>query len=164
MEDKSIADMRHEVIDNTIRVENLLNEIMQIDMGFEIQESPNREDILNLEEIHKFHKHILDKFRLHSKFEYLKAILPKDKNEWPKDYARKCKRFIEIRNKFAHTLAPEKPYKEGTIGMLSLEFDIITKRIEEWEKLYLEHLELFKEIYDFIYNQFYTPIDLDEKR
>ncbi len=167
MGEKSIAEMRHEVIDNTIQIEILFDEIMQIDMGFEIEPSPDGEEILNLEEIHKFHKYILNKFRLHSKFEYMNSILPQDKSKWPTDYGKKWKRFIEIRNKFAHTLAPKKPLKEaeeGTVGMLSSDFDYVTKRVEEWEKLYLEHTALYNEIHNFIYPLFYINIKLGEKK
>lgn len=168
-ENKTIAEMRHEVIDNTIRIELMLDNIIQIDMGFEpdYQEIGDEEDpektyaiIVNEKGIKRFKKFFLEKTNLERKFDILKDIIKEGNKSVPQDIWEKAKKIREIRNIFAHTLAPKYPYKPQTIGMVATDFDCLIKNIEDWEKLYEEHTTLFNEVHKIIFDLFYVHIDL----
>jgi len=168
---KTIPEMRHEVIDNTIEIELMLENIIQIDMGFE----PDYQEIMgedgkpefmvdNENGIHRFRKFFLEKMSLEKKFDIIKDIIKEDsKKSVPSNMWEEAKRLREIRNKFAHTLAPKYPlYKPGTIGIPASDFEAHSKHFEEWEKLHKEHSELYHRIYNIIWNLFYTSVKLEE--
>lgn len=158
---KTIPEMRHYVIDNSIRIEKLLDEIIQVDLGFEPEFSPDGKEIINLKQITKFDEEIIKKFNFPAKFNYVKKFAEKKKDKsFPDFYGKDWNRFIEIRNKFAHTLAPAYPlYKEGMVAILASDYERHSKKFDEWEKLSLEHTKLFKKLYELIFNIFYTKIN-----
>jgi len=170
MENKTIAEMRHEVIDNTIRLELMLEDIIQTNMGFEmdLQEEENEDGesevvIGNEKGIKKFRKFFLDKINLDRKFEIIKTIIKEDsKNSVPTNIWEYAKRVKEIRNIFAHTLAPKYPERPRTLKMEALDYDCPIKNVEDWKKLYEEHTKSFNFVYETISKLFYIKIDTKE--
>lgn len=161
-----IPEMRHEVIDSTIEVEELLDEIIKINFGFEAifddeTQFLDPDQALNKEEIKKFREHILKKFSLPAKFKFVEGMAKpvKGAKGLPKDYGKKFSRFIEIRNLFAHTLAPKRPYKPGIIGISASAYERISKKIEEWENLYREHKKLADILHSSIFRNFYIGLE-----
>ena len=164
---RAIAQMRHEVIDNSIRIENLLNRIIQTDLGLEphyvpyVDELGNEtdfEEIENINQVSRFRKFFLDKSSLEKKFEILKDILRKNKQKSvPEKFWKDAKDFREIRNTFAHTLAPKYPDKNPKkLYMFITDFDCKIKDIGDWNKLYVKHTKLFNEIHKIIFNLFHS--------
>lgn len=159
---REISKMRHEVIDNTIEVEELLNEIIQINLGFEAEfDSKTKvlhpDKALNKEEIKKFREHILKKFNLPAKFKFVEGMAKpiKGAKGLPKDYGKKFSRLIEIRNLFAHTLSPINPFEFGDIKTLNLLYKSVSKKIEEWKNLHKEHEKLTDILHSSIFRNFY---------
>jgi len=165
---KKIADMRHEVLDNTIKLELMLEDIIQTAMGFEpdyqeIEGEYGELEVVvdNEKDIRRFRKFFLEKLSLEKKFDVVKSIIKEDlKKSVPTNIWQNAKRLREIRNIFAHTLAPKYPYRPKTIGMVASDYDCLIKDIEGWEELYEEHTKLFGIINEIITNLFYVKLDL----
>jgi len=164
----TIAEMRHEVIDNTIKLELMLEDIIQTTMGFEpdlreIGGEDGESEVIadNEKDVMRFKKFFLEKLNLEKKFDIIKNIIKEDlKKSVPTNIWGDAKKLREIRNTFAHTLAPKYPYKPKTIGMVASDLDCVIKDIEEWKKLYEEHTQLFKRVYEVITKLFYIRLDL----
>jgi hypothetical protein len=166
MEDKkTIAEMRHEVIDNTIRIEILLDDIIQTDLGLEpsyfsgIDTDGNElEYIENINQLDRFKKFFLEKTNLDRKFEIIKDIIKGDpKKIIPQTFWKDAQRIREIRNIFAHTLSPRHPEGQTTVKEVTEDLDSQIKTLKGWEKLYQEHTKLFDEGYKILFNLFYFP-------
>jgi len=164
MEGNTIAEMRHEVIEDTIRIEEMLDGIIKIELGFE-EEWDEKEGLINSREIEEFKKYILKRFNLPSKFSYIGDIIRRSKGEktLPKGYGKDCQNIMEIRNTFAHTLAPTGTlYQKGSVGVLSSQYEFNSKNVnKEWENLYEQYLKSFNKVYNKIHNLFYMPINLN---
>jgi len=157
-ETKSIEEMRHEVIENTIRLENIFDEIISDSLGFELEGGYDDEIPENADNM-IFRKHFLQKLNLPQKYSLVKDITEiqmKEKlsNHFGKDFLK----FIQIRNKFAHTLSPPKRDIPGMIGISIKDDERINKQIKDWIAMYLEHTKLYEKFHKELREMFFIKI------
>ena len=153
MENKTIAEMRHEVIEHTIELENFLDELIMLSFGMEMD--MNRDYRKYNEITSVFEKHFLSKSSISRKFEVVKEIIrDKRRKELPKSFGSDIKEFIEIRNLFAHQLFPI--IEED---MCSIKKEMVQMDKDKFGKKYTTHSKLYKKLMDFIFGVFYKKID-----
>jgi hypothetical protein len=153
MENKTIAEMRHEVIEHTIELENLLSELIMLSFDMEIDINGDYGKYNEITSV--FEKHFLSKAPISKKFEVIKEIIKdKQRKELPKDFGSDVKEFLEIRNLFAHQLFPVMDE-----DMCSIKREIVQKDKDKFEEKYLRHSVLYKKLIKFISGVFYKKID-----
>jgi|SRR3989344_2148415 len=149
-------EMLHEVITNTIYLDNAINEIISIYFhAYNFKEDEEGKSS-TLEPVERFHRLFLQELGFSSKLKIIREIAEpyKDKIVFPKDFDEKFRRFYLIRNIFAHSLyakhvgSKEMPHKAPSNA--------------KWDDLYKEHKEAFGELNDFLMKKVYDIVLKDE--
>jgi len=139
-----IAKMRYEVIENTIKIENLLDELILLNFKMEID--INGDYRKWREETEVFKKHFLNRAPVSKKFEIIKEIIRDNwRKEIPSDFSSDVGEFLKIRNIFAHQLSPE-------LGedMCSIEREMIEKDKDKLIELHKMHCQLYSKLLGYI--------------
>ena len=153
MVEKFISEMRHEVIEHTIELENFLDELIMLSFDMEIDINGDYRKYNEITSV--FEKHFLSKTSLSRKFEVIKEIIrDKRRKELPKDFGSNVKEFMEIRNLFAHQLFPIINEE-----MCSIKRKMVQEDRNKFEEKYKIHIALYKKIFDFILEVFYRRIN-----
>jgi PHD/YefM family antitoxin component YafN of YafNO toxin-antitoxin module len=130
---KPISEMRQEVIEQGIIIENSVDNLLV--SFFEIPSDKKR----------KFQENLLSN-SLDRKFGIIKNILNSENKKGFEKLCTNAKRHRENVNKFKHQfLAPLNRNNEEVVAILASEFEKI-KLPEEFEKIYTENCELHKKI------------------
>jgi len=153
MENKTIAEMRHEVIENTIEIENFLSELIMLAFDMEMDINGDYKKYNEITSV--FEKHFLSKTPLSKKFEVIKEVIrDKRRKELPRDFGSDVKEFIEIRNLFAHQLFPTIEEDMSSIQKERLKIDK-----DKFEEKYIRHSKLHKKLFKFIFGVFYKKAE-----
>lgn len=136
------------VIINTIRLDNLLSEIISIYFGAYYFQRNERDFQSSIEPRKDFHKFFLQEMGSYSKLKIIKEINNHfiEKVIFPKRFNEDFRKLYQIRNIFAHSLEPNI-------------VDKITKKESidnNWDNLYQEHKEAFNKVFDFLSIKFYN--------
>jgi hypothetical protein len=167
MADRVPQEMLHDVIVNTIYLDNAINEVIR--MSFDIQPSwghpvgvdENGEidfELLNELKIEKFDRFFLQELGSSSKLRIIREIINdecKVQISLPKEFDNKFLTFYKIRNIFAHSLYPKHLNKHEVPNYVPSD--------AKWEELHAEHTALFKELNDFFVNQLFNALELSEE-
>lgn len=150
-------DLLHEVIVRTIEFDNFSNSIIRTAFGLELDFAGEEDNYrpTNLNEINRFNRFFLEQLGSSSRAELLLNIVDdicksnKDKKLNCTDFKGKLIEFYKIRNIFAHNL-----YPKDLNGFTRLE-----SNDPHWIPLNKRHKELYQELYDFLHNNCFIPID-----
>lgn len=141
---KKVEEIRHEILEDSIFMENYLNEEIASFFGFDAYKSSYYSKLQK--ETDLFTEFFLRHRSISNKFEIMKKIIKFIGSKLGKDFGKNVNNFLEIRNKIAHSFAPRYLYKEGIIGVSSIEFEINSNHWKDWDKKYNESKNLFKKI------------------
>lgn len=149
METKTISEMRHEVIEYAILLDNFLDEEILSYFGLDEWEASYNNEI-------ELEREIFKKFFLSMsssrKFELIKKIIKSLGETLYSRFGADTKLFREIRNTFAHSLYPE--IEEDF--MPKFQKDMVKLQQEDWEKMHSEAKALYSKIIKELDNKFYT--------
>lgn len=160
-------DLLNDVITNTIRLDNAINEIIRRSFdirafwGYPTGVDENGEvdyELLNELKIEKFDRFFLQELGSSSKLRIIKEIINDDCKVpicLPKDFDTKLLTLYKIRNVFAHSLYPKHVHKNEVPNYVPTD--------AKWEELHAEHTALFKELNDFLVNQLVDALELSEE-
>ena len=160
---RDIKEMRHEVIENAIAMENFLNEIILNSFGMEIEFTPTGEIWENKSEVdpdkmnyrNMFNEYFLSRLNFPSKFKLIKELAKNMKNELYEEFSKEAQKFVEIRNRFAHNIYPDildQHKKMESYGKY------IRQQQTEWENYYLEYSTLYDKITLILFKTFFNEI------
>ena len=136
---KDIKDMRHEVIEYAISLNNVLDhEIMTyFDLFAHDDYAVQVEGTRNI-----FFKSFLLNMAFPKKFRLIKEIIEEIGGSVSKEFGANTEKFTQIRNTFAHSLYPEKAEE----FMPTMYKSIILLEQKEWERTHEEAKALYKKI------------------
>lgn len=150
MEKKDIKEMRHEVIELAIMLENYLNEEITTFFGLSSWDASYHTQIDRERDI--FVEYFLHYMSLNKKFKIIKKLIENIGEKLYEGFATDEEKFREIRNKFAHTLYPE--VEENF--MPKMKIDLVKSQQEDWKKIYGEAKTLYFKILRELDSKFYT--------
>ena len=103
MEKIDLSQMRHDVIENTIRTDNFIKDIIRTSFGLELDYLPNGE-VNNEEEIKRFNKFFLEEIGWLTKLRLIKEIANDiDENtKIPNKFEEKFEEYYKIRVHFSN--------------------------------------------------------------
>lgn len=137
--DKPIQNIRHEIIEGAIEIEDIIDENILLSFGLEDQG-----DGEGIKEIFRFKKYFLERMSLEKKFGIIQDIIEDDMHKKiPEWFGKDCKKFREIRNEFSHK---------------TLKIDFVRNK-EEVTKSYEEYTQIYNKLKEFLMETFYMPID-----
>jgi len=145
-----IAEMRHEVIEFSILLENYLDEEITTFFGLDSWDASYHMQIYREREI--FIESFLRYMSLSKKFEIIKNLIKEIGEKLYKEFGKDVKRFSQIRNIFAHTLYP----KVEEDFMPKMKIDLVKSQQEDWEKMNKEAKTLYLKIIKELDSKFYT--------
>ncbi|MBU2633878.1 MAG: hypothetical protein KJ674_01395 [Nanoarchaeota archaeon] len=152
MDEKSLSEMRHEIIENTIEIENFLDELIILSFDMELDINRNYKKYNEITAV--FEKYFLHRAPISKKFAIIREIITdKRMKKIPSDFGSDIQEFITIRNVFAHQLFP---VMEEDIPNMKKRW--IKEDIEELKTKYVRHATLYDKLYDFIFKIFYKEI------
>lgn len=131
-------DLLHDVILNTIRIDNLIEEI--IDRGFGFKHKFWDEKKIDEVKVEMFNKYLFQDIGASTKFDIAEEIMQRDYPyvKLPKNLKEKFIRFYKIRNIFAHNVELKGVEKKYLPELQEL----------NWENLHKEHEKIYSEIMD----------------
>lgn len=150
MEDKSIKDMRHEVIEYAILLDNYLEEEIMTFFGFDAYDASYHRQIDKERDI--FYDSFLRYMSFSKKFDIIKKLVKCLGEKLYSGFESDKERFLEIRNKFAHSLYPEVDEE----FMPQFKKELVELEQKDWEKMYTEAKEIYKKIIEELDSKFYT--------
>ena len=145
-----IKEMRHEIIELAILLENYLDEEITTFFGLDSWDASYYMQIDREREI--FVNSFLRYMPLNKKFEIIKKLIKEIGEELYGEFGKDVKKFIEIRNTFAHTIYPE--VEEDF--MPKMKIDLVKSQQKSWKKMYREAKKLYLKIIKELDNKFYT--------
>lgn len=167
MEGRAPEKMLHEVIINTIALDNVINNLIRTYFGIQPywgepvgvdEEGEIDFELLNELKIEKFDRYFLKELGASSKSRMIMEII-KDECRvsifLPKDFEKKLLKLYKIRNIFAHSLYPKHPNKNELPNYVPSD--------AKWEELHAEHVELFKELNSFFVHQLVDALEISEE-
>lgn len=143
---KSMANMRHEVIENSIRMDNFVNDLIMGCFGLECTFEEDEGELMctNEGDRDSFHKHLLKNMSSVQKIDCLKDMANNMKKPFLEEFMKDVRRFYEIRNVFAHSLYPPQ-----ALALHKKENKIIT-----CEGIHAEHATLYNKIGETLWSTF----------
>jgi len=148
-EEKEIKEIRHEVIEYAIFLENYLDGEILSHFGLDAWESSYH---MQLSREREFFKRCFLNITLGRKLKLIREIINELGEKLSKDFISNEKRFRDIRNKFAHHIYPEIG-GEFTHKMVK---DSIELEQKEWKEMYNEAKVLYWKIINEIDSKFYA--------
>lgn len=143
-----IKEMRHEVIELAIMLENFLDEEILSYFGLDAWDADYHMQIKRQRDV--FKKSFLN-MNLSRKFELIKKIIEDLNEKLYRDFEKDEKRFRYIRNTFAHTLYPEIEEE----FMPKMKIDLVKLQQKDWEKMSNEARVLYIKIIKELESKFY---------
>lgn len=148
---KDIKEMRHEVIELSILLENYLDEEITTFFGLDSWDASYHIQIDRERNI--FVENFLRYMPINKKFKIIKKLIKEIGEDLYEGFWKDEERFREIRNKFAHTIYPE--VEEDF--MPKMKVDLVKLQQKDWEKMYDEAKILYLKLLRELDSKFYTP-------
>src|SRR3989338_1978419 len=145
-----IKEMRHEVIELAILLENYLDEEITTFFGLSSWDASYHTQIDRERDI--FVEYFLRYMPLNKKFKIIKKLIENIGEKLYEGFETDEEKFRKIRNKFAHTLYPE--VEENF--MPKMKIDLVKLQQEDWKKIYGEAKTLYLKILRELNSKFYT--------
>ena len=145
-----IKEMRHEVIELAILLENYLDEEITTFFGLSSWDASYHTQIDRERDI--FVEYFLRYMPLNKKFKIIKKLIENIGEKLYEGFETDEEKFRKIRNKFAHTLYPE--VEENF--MPKMEIDRVKLQQKDWGKMYKEAKTLYLKILKEMDSKFYT--------
>ena len=150
MEDKDIKEMGHDVIEYAILLDNFLEEEIMTFFGFNAYDASYHRQIDQERDI--FYESFLKHMSFSKKFEIIKKIAKYLEENLYAGFDSDKERFLEIRNKFAHSLYPEVDEE----FMPQFKKELVKLQQKDWENMHSESKTLYKKIIEELDSKFYT--------
>jgi hypothetical protein len=148
MDEKDIREMRHEIIELAISLENFLDEEIMTYFALDAWDASYH---MQIERSREIFKEFCLNIGILRKIKMIKQIM-KSFNEKPYEkFGADGKRFIEIRNIFAHTFYPE---VEKEL-MPKMKIEIIKNQQKSWEEMFKDAKNLYAKIINELDSKFY---------
>src|SRR3989338_5748888 len=147
---KDIKEMRHEIIEYAISLNNFLDE--EITAFFDLSAwdaSYHRQIDVNRDLFIKF---FLENMSFPKKFNLIEEIIEIIGEKLPKGFQGDANKFIKIRNKFAHSIYPEIDEDR----MPEFQKERVKMVQKDWEKMHAEAKELYRKLINVIDYKIYT--------
>ncbi|MFA4960048.1 MAG: hypothetical protein WC548_00080 [Candidatus Pacearchaeota archaeon] len=148
-----IKEMRHEVIELAISLENFLDEEIMTYFGLDAWDASY---YYSMEKDRKIFLKFFLSMPFSKKIDLMKDLIKNQGENFSEGFGNSCRKFMEIRNMFAHSLYPE--IDENLMSEFKKEW--IKQTQNNWEKLYNE----FKSLYKKIINELDSKIFTEEPR
>jgi len=148
-EEINIKEMRHDVIEYAISLEDYLDEEILSYFGLDSWDADYNMEIERQREI--FKKFFLS-MSLSRKFKLIKKIIKNLNEELYEDFGIDVERYIEIRNRFAHSIYPEVEEE----FMPKMKIDFVKLEQKDWKQMYNEAKILYFKIIKELDSKFYT--------